>query len=151
MFKINKGGTLTGFIVLYCSYFNRISLLTDFENADSYLDWTIGVHGIYITFPHPSLLNSSSSEAPSPLSSRGTTPSLTAKHTFSATYLQDVIPEQGWDRIEAVNSAIHKAGWRGHISEDLRRSIRLRRYQSRKCTVGWDDYIQWRKKQELAS
>ncbi|KAJ2924975.1 hypothetical protein H1R20_g12161, partial [Candolleomyces eurysporus] len=125
-----------------------ISLLTDFEDGESYLDWTIGVHGIYITFPHPSLLPSSS-EAPSPLSSGGTAPPLKAKHTFSATYLPDVIPDQGWDKIEAVDSAIHKAGWSGRITEDLRRGIKLRRYQSRKCTVGWDDYIRWRKGQEL--
>ncbi|GAV99484.1 alport syndrome [Lentinula edodes] len=39
-----------------------VSLLTDFEDADSYLDWTIGVHGIYISFPHPSTLNSASSD-----------------------------------------------------------------------------------------
>lgn len=124
-----------------------ISLLTDFEDADSYLDWTIGVHGIYIKFPHPSLLTSPSSESPTPLTG-GSAPSLAAKHTFTATYLPDVIPDQGWNKIEAVDSAIQKAGWRGRITEDLRRSIKLRRYQSRKCTVGWDDYIQWRKEHE---
>jgi len=121
-----------------------ISLLTDFEQAESYLDWTIGVHGIYITFPHPSLIPSSS-EAPSPLSSSGNLPRLTSKQSFSATYLPDVIPEQGWDKVEAVDSAIQKAGWRGRITEDLRRSIKLERYQSRKCAVTWDEYFQWRK------
>ncbi|KAF6762834.1 alport syndrome [Ephemerocybe angulata] len=126
-----------------------ISLLTNFEDADSYLDWTIGVHGIYIKFPHPSLL-SPSSEAPTP-SSGGSAPSLASRHTFTATYLPDVIPDQGWDKIEAVDSAIHKAGWRGRITEDLRRSVKLRRYQSRKCTVGWDEYIQWRKEHEATS
>ncbi|TEB35546.1 alport syndrome [Coprinellus micaceus] len=128
-----------------------ISLLTDFEDAESYLDWTVGVHGIYITFPHPSLLSHTSSEAPSPASGTGTSPSITAKHTFSATYLPDVMPAQGWDKIEAVDSAIHKAGWRGRITEDLRRSIKLRRYQSRKCAVGWDEYIEWRKEHESTS
>ncbi|KAF8165097.1 alport syndrome [Crassisporium funariophilum] len=125
-----------------------ISLLTDFEQAESYLDWTIGVHGIYITFPHPSLIQSSSSEAPSPSSSSGNLPRVTSKQSFSATYLPDVIPEQGWDKIEAVDSAIHKAGWRGRITEDLRRSIKLQRYQSRVCAVKWDEYDQWRKERE---
>jgi len=123
-----------------------ISLLTDFENASSYLDWTIGVHGIYITFPHPSLLPSS--ETPSPFSSAPSLPRVTSRQKFTATYLPDVIPEQGWDKIEAVDSAIHKAGWRGRITEDLRRSITLERYQSSMCSVTWDQYIQWRKEHE---
>ncbi|KIM83924.1 hypothetical protein PILCRDRAFT_6788 [Piloderma croceum F 1598] len=124
-----------------------ISLLTDFEDASSYLDWTIGVHGIYITFSNPSLLPTStnSSGAPSPLSSSACLPRITSKQTFSATYLPDVVPEQGWDKIEAVDSAIHKAGWNGTITEDIRRSVKLRRYQSRKHTAGWDEYVAWRK------
>lgn len=124
-----------------------ISLLTDFEDADSYLDWTIGVHGIYITFPHPSLLTTASA-TPSPMSSYPYLPRLGSKQSFSATYLPDVIPEQGWDKIEAVDSAIHKAGWNGPITEDLRRSVKLRRYQSRLHTVGWDEYIAWRTEHE---
>jgi AMME syndrome candidate gene 1 protein len=124
-----------------------ISLLTDFEDASSYLDWTIGVHGIYITFSNPSLLPTStnSSGAPSPLSSSANLPRITSKQTFSATYLPDVVPEQGWDKIEAVDSAIHKAGWNGAITEDIRRSVKLRRYQSRKYTASWDEYVAWRK------
>jgi len=124
-----------------------VSLLTDFEDASSYLDWTIGVHGIHITFPHPSLLPmASNSGTPSPLSSSAHLPTtrFSSKHSFSATYLPDVIPDQGWDKIEAVDSAIHKAGWSGRITEDLRRNVKLRRYQSRKCTVVWDEYVQWR-------
>lgn len=111
------------------------------------MDWTIGVHGISITFPHPSLLGASSpaSGAPSPLSSSAYLPRVTSRRPFSACYLPDVIPEQGWDKIEAVDSAIQKAGWNGPITEDLRRSIRLRRYQSKTCTVGWDEYVEWRK------
>ncbi|KAK0503908.1 AMMECR1 domain-containing protein, partial [Armillaria luteobubalina] len=93
-----------------------ISLPTDFEHSDSYIDWTIGVHGIYITRR---------------LSRRPThMHRLCSQQSFSATYLPDVIPEQGWDKIEAVDSAIHKAGWNGRITEDLRRSVTLRRYPS---------------------
>ncbi|KAF9076532.1 AMMECR1 domain-containing protein [Rhodocollybia butyracea] len=130
-----------------------VSLLTDFEDADSYLDWTIGVHGIYISFPHPSTLLTSSSDsglgsgAPSPLSSSSYLPRITSKQTFTATYLPEVMPEQGWDKIDAIDSAIQKAGWNGSITEDIRRSIKLRRYQSRKYAVGWDEYVEWRKGQ----
>ncbi|KAJ7087175.1 AMMECR1 domain-containing protein [Mycena belliarum] len=125
-----------------------VSLLTDFEDADSYLDWTVGIHGISISFAHPSLLASSaSSGTPSPLSSSTYLPRVTSKQTFTATYLPDVIPEQGWDRIEAVDSAIQKAGWTGTITEDLRRSVKLRRYQSKMCVVGWEEYEEWREQQ----
>jgi len=124
-----------------------ISLLTDFEDATSYLDWTVGVHGIWLTFSHPSSLQSStapSSESPSPFSSSPFLPCLTSKQSFSATYLPDVMPDQGWDKLEAVDSAIRKAGWSGVITEDFRRSIKLRRYQSRKISVSWDDYVRWK-------
>ncbi|KXN86300.1 AMMECR1-like protein [Leucoagaricus sp. SymC.cos] len=104
-----------------------ISLLTDFEDAQSYLDWTIGVHGIQITFPHPSLISP----------------------TFSATYLPEVMPEQGWDKLDAIDSVIQKAGWNGVITEDLRRSIKLRRYKSKKCYVTWDEYWAWRQENEV--
>lgn len=130
---------------------HSVSLLTDFEQAESYLDWTIGTHGIQITFPHPSLVLSSpsSSETPSPFSSTFNLPRITSRQSFSATYLPDVIPEQGWDKVEAVDSAIHKAGWRGRITEDLRRSIKLQRYQSKTYTVTWNEYFHWRKEQEV--
>jgi AMMECR1 domain-containing protein len=121
-----------------------VSLLTNFEDAQSYLDWTIGVHGIHITFPHPSLLSPSSSGTPTPLSSTPNLPRLTSHRNFSATYLPEVMPEQEWDKLEAIDSAIQKAGWNGIITEDLRRSISLRRYQSKKCYVTWAEYWAWR-------
>ncbi|KAF9569434.1 alport syndrome [Agrocybe pediades] len=125
-----------------------VSLLTNFEIAESYLDWTIGVHGIHISFPYPDTSKTSSSEVPSPLSSTPNLPRVVSKQAFSSCYLPDVIPEQGWDKIEAIDSAIEKAGWRGRITEDLRRSITLERYQSSACSVTYDEYIQWRKENE---
>jgi len=131
-----------------------VSLLTDFEDASSYLDWTVGVHGILITFPHPSLITSSSqSSTPSPLSSSSYLPTtrFSSKQTFSATYLPDVIPDQGWDKVEAVDSAIQKAGWSGRITEDTRRSVKLRRYQSRVCNVTYEQYVAWRREHTASS
>lgn len=125
--------------------FHRISLLTDFENASSYLDWTVGVHGIHISFPNPSIYPSTDSSAPSPFSSSSFLPRFSSKQTLSATYLPDVMVEQGWDKIEAIDSAIRKADWNGAITEEIRRSVSLRRYQSRKCVVGWNEFVQWRK------
>ncbi|PSS37328.1 hypothetical protein PHLCEN_2v805 [Hermanssonia centrifuga] len=118
---------------------------SNFEDASSYLDWTVGAHGIYITFPHPSSIASESSSAPSPLSSSTFIPTRrTFRQTYNATYLPEIAPEQGWDKIETIDSAIRKAGWDGPITEDIRRSVKVRRYQSKKCTVGWSEYVQWR-------
>ncbi|KAH9991645.1 AMMECR1 domain-containing protein [Russula compacta] len=131
-----------------------VSLLTDFEDATSYLDWTIGTHGIQISFTPPPT-SPSASDAPSPLSSAVSLLSrplhssssflgTVARRTLSATYLPEVAPDQGWEHIDAIDSAIRKAGWNGRISEDLRRSVRVRRYQSRKCVVRWDEFVAWR-------
>ncbi|KAH7100601.1 AMMECR1 domain-containing protein [Auriculariales sp. MPI-PUGE-AT-0066] len=124
-----------------------VSLLVEFEDAESYLDWTVGVHGIYISFPHPSLLPlSSTSSVPSPLSSQQYLPStrVSSKRQLTATYLPQVMPEQGWSKVEAIDSAIRKAGWDGKITEEVRRSIHLRRYQSAMAEATWDEYVAWR-------
>lgn len=123
----------------------RISLLTDFEDAESYLDWTIGVHGIHISFPHPfySATVNDSSNTPLSLTPRPGGSGST-KRKYSACYLPDVMPAQGWTKLEAIDSAIRKSGWDGRISEELRRSIQLRRYQSSKCQVTWEEYTAWR-------
>ena len=138
-----------------------ISLLTDFEDAASYRDWTVGTHGIQITFTPPPT-SPPASDAPSPLSSavsllsrplasfssssahssHNTLPAI--RRALSATYLPEVAPDQGWGHIDAIDSAIRKAGWNGRISEDLRRAVRVRRYRSRKCVVGWDEFVAWR-------
>ena len=140
----------------------RISLLTDFEDATSYRDWTVGTHGIQITFTPPPT-SPPASDAPSPLSSavsllsrplasfsssssssHGVPTATTIRRALSATYLPEVAPDQGWGHIDAIDSAIRKAGWNDRISEDLRRAVRVRRYRSRKCVVGWDEFVAWR-------
>jgi hypothetical protein len=136
----------------------RISLLTDFEDATSYRDWTVGTHGIQITFTPPPT-SPPASDAPSPLSSAVSLLSrplasfssssshavpTTIRRALSATYLPEVAPDQGWGHIDAIDSAIRKAGWNDRISEDLRRAVRVRRYRSRKCVVGWDEFVAWR-------
>ncbi|KAI0260521.1 AMMECR1 domain-containing protein [Gloeopeniophorella convolvens] len=129
-----------------------VSLLTDFEDAASYLDWTPGTHGIQVSFAPPPARDAPPSDAPSPLASADALPlapparrpPAPARRTLSATYLPEVAPEQGWDRVEAVDSALRKAGWAGPIDEDLRRAARVRRYQSRRCVVGWDEFVAWR-------
>jgi hypothetical protein len=54
------------------------------------------------------------------------------------------MPAQGWSKLEAIDSAIRKSGWDGRINDELRRSVKLRRYQSSKAFATWDEYVDWR-------
>ncbi|KAG8715776.1 hypothetical protein FRC11_000071 [Ceratobasidium sp. 423] len=124
-----------------------VSLLTNFEDAESYLDWEVGTHGIYITLQLPIVPASSTDtpSAPSPISSSTSLPRLPSRQRrLTATYLPDVIPAQGWTKQEAVDSALRKAGFDGRITEDVRRAVKLRRYQSSICSARWEEYWAWR-------
>ena len=59
----------------------------------------------------------------------------------TATYLPEVPPEQGWDKIETIDSLLRKGGFKGAVTPQVRQSIRLVRYQSEKMTVGYSDYL----------
>lgn len=93
-----------------------VSLLTDFEEGDDYLDWEIGKHGIWIEF----------------INDHG--------HKRTATYLPEVIPDQGWTKVEAIDSLLRKGGYRGKIDDKVRKSIVLTRYQSSKNEVSFEEY-----------
>ena len=47
----------------------------------------------------------------------------------------------GWDKIQTIDSLLRKGGFKGTVTPDVRRSIRLVRYQSEKITVGYPDYL----------
>jgi AMMECR1 domain-containing protein len=100
-----------------------VSLLTPFEPARDPLDWTLGTHGIHITFHDPS-----------------------SGRRYSGTYLPDVAVEQGWTKEEAVRSLVRKAGWRGEVQVggELWRGIEMRTYRSEKCKRDWGDYVAWK-------
>jgi len=98
-----------------------VSLLTQFEEAKDYLDWEVGVHGIKIVFH-----NENGSKR-------------------SATFLPEVASEHGWDHIQTIDYLLRKAGFKGTITSEVRESIRLTRYQSEKITVGYKDYVAWKK------
>lgn len=94
-----------------------VSILTNYETADDYLDWEVGKHGIIIDFSEPN---------------SGT--------TRSATYLPEVASHEGWTNIQAIDSLIRKSGYTGSISSELRESIRLTRYQSSLFTMDFSQY-----------
>jgi len=93
-----------------------VSLLTNFEAENNYLDWEIGIHGIRIEF----------------YNERG--------HRKTATYLPEVAKEQGWTRIQTIDSLLKKAGYWKTITEDFRNTIKLTRYRSEKIILSYDEY-----------
>ncbi|KAI9626674.1 hypothetical protein KEM48_010269 [Puccinia striiformis f. sp. tritici PST-130] len=97
-----------------------VSLLHTFEDCATFTDWTIGPARSWVG------------------QKRG--------HMMSATYLPDVASEQGWTKIEAIDSAIRKAGWKGSITPALRSSLIVERYQSSKHTATYQDWSDWREK-----
>ncbi|XP_046146049.1 AMMECR1-like protein isoform X3 [Osmia lignaria lignaria] len=94
-----------------------VSILRHFEDGTDYLDWVVGVHGIRIEFHNE----------------KG--------NKRTATYLPDVAIEQGWNQIQTIDSLLHKGGYKGLVTPDIRRSLKLTRYQSEKVTVSYQDYM----------
>ncbi|KNC78789.1 hypothetical protein SARC_08791 [Sphaeroforma arctica JP610] len=95
-----------------------VSLLIDFEKVDDCMDWEIGIHGIWIEFKDH----------------------LGMKRT--ATYLPEVMSEQGWTRMEALESLLRKGGHVGRVSKALIKGITLTRYKSEKTSMTYGDYVQ---------
>ncbi|GAA6058189.1 hypothetical protein JCM3770_004087 [Rhodotorula araucariae] len=152
-----------------------VSLLTDFELCDDHLDWEVGIHGIYVEFANPALNlppSSAITRTPTPSSTATTrssgasTPttyrSLSAlpkldivvpraqnlrgvRAVLHATFLPEVAPAQGWSKVAAVDAAIRKAGFKGSVTEEMRRHARVSRYQSRKVKVDWNEWQRWRR------
>lgn len=103
------------------------------------MDWTLGTHGIRISFIY-----------------RG--------RRYGATFLPDVAVEQGWSKEETVESLMRKAGWDGGSSGVARRLLRTGsssshsakpweqvsdfrtvRYQGHKASADYEDWQEWRK------
>lgn len=108
--------TADDFSRLHCS----ISLLLDFEVADHYLDWQIGVHGIRIEFH-----NEKGSKK-------------------AATYLPEVSLEQGWNHIQTIDSLLRKGGFKGAITSETRTSVCLVRFQSEKIGISHTEYLSFK-------
>ena len=47
----------------------------------------------------------------------------------------------GWDKIQTIDSLLRKGGFKGQVTPEVRRSIRLVRYQSEKISVAYPDYL----------
>ncbi|ORX69046.1 AMME syndrome candidate gene 1 protein [Linderina pennispora] len=103
-----------------------VSLLTDFEEADDYLDWEIGKHGVWVEFRMPN------------------------GRRQTATFLPEIAEEQGWSKEKTVDQLLRKGGYEWTITREMRESVKLTRYQSKKAKLLYTDYIGMRQKLEEA-
>ena len=87
----------------------------------SYIYMQIGTHGIQIEFP----VNGSSK---------------------TATYLPEISHEQGWTKLQAIDSLLHKGGYRESVTEPYRQRIKLTRYQSEKSILCYDEYVRLKRR-----
>eukprot|EP00730_Choanoeca_flexa_P016316 TRINITY_DN7678_c0_g1_i1.p1 TRINITY_DN7678_c0_g1~~TRINITY_DN7678_c0_g1_i1.p1 ORF type:complete len:244 (+),score=20.70 TRINITY_DN7678_c0_g1_i1:88-819(+) len=111
-----------------------VSLLTNFEKRDSYLDWQVGTHGIWIEFELENGRTTTATYLPEVASEQGVYTSEGCIPSLDATV------NAGWDHLQAIDSLLKKGGYRAHITEDLRQSIRLTRYQSEKVKLNFADW-----------
>ncbi|KAJ2457993.1 hypothetical protein GGF42_002348 [Coemansia sp. RSA 2424] len=94
-----------------------VSLLTDFEDAEDYLDWDVGTHGVWIEFRNE----------------------WGRKET--ATFLPDIAKEQGWTKVKTIDQLLRKGGYELAITPEMRQSIKLTRYQSQKAHLSYGEYM----------
>lgn len=109
---------------LLSSLSNHVTLLTDFsQSSREPLDWTLGKHGIRISFTSHS-------------------------RRLGATYLPDVAKEQGWTKEETMVSLMRKAGWNGSSGSWMKtwREGRgeLITYEGKQVGLSYDEWREWR-------
>ena len=118
-----------------------LTLLANFEPCSDAMDWTLGTHGLRISFTWKS-------------------------RRHGATYLPDVAVEQGWNKEETVESLMKKAGWDGGYSHGVARRLlrgsgrgpeqqnskpwdevndfRVVRYTGLKSSATYSDWKEWK-------
>ncbi|KAJ1949080.1 hypothetical protein FBU59_001304 [Linderina macrospora] len=99
-----------------------VSLLTDFEEAEDYLDWEVGKHGVWAEFRMPS------------------------GRRQTATFLPEIAEEQGWSKERTVDQLLRKGGYELTITREMRESVKITRYQSKKARLSYSDYVGMRQK-----
>ena len=131
-----------------------VSLLRHFEQGSDYLDWEIGKHGIDIKFRLENGQLGSATFLPEVMVEHGnlfeflwlycsSTPALVLFGLFvSDVQLTHVSRRTGMTKVQAIDRLFRKGGYKGVITQELRESVKLTRYQSEKLTVSYEDYIE---------
>ncbi|KAK5135004.1 hypothetical protein LTR08_005664 [Meristemomyces frigidus] len=102
----------------------HVTLLTNFsEPTKDPMDWTLGTHGLRISFSHNG-------------------------RRYGSTYLPDVAKEQGWTKEETLVSLMRKAGWSGSNSGWARiwrdGKGELIRYEGKQIGLDYPEWREWR-------
>ena len=95
-----------------------VSLLYDFEKGKKWNQWTVGTHGIIISFKGDYY-----------------------NDYYSATFLPEVAEEQGWDVETTILHLIRKSGYRKQVTQELLDSIELTTYKTELGTITFDEYV----------
>jgi AMMECR1 domain-containing protein len=87
------------------------------------LSWTLGTHGIHITFQSPN-----------------------GHRKFKATYLPEIAIAQGWTKEETLVSLVKKSGYRGRVEMDspIWKEMKVEVYESLKGKKDWKDWTKWK-------
>ena len=64
----------------------------------------------------------------------------------TATYLPEIAGEQGWNKLQAIDSLLRKGGFKDVITEEFRQSVHVVRYQSEKCILSYEEYCRFRRR-----
>ena len=110
-----------------------VSILCQFEDGEDWSDWDLGTHGIRIEWFSERGNRKTATFLPEvPLSQ---------VWTVSGCDNSNFRLSQGWDKTRTIDSLLRKGGFKGVVTPDVRRSIRLVRYQSEMITVTYQDYV----------
>lgn len=63
---------------------------------------------------------------------------------YQATYLPEVMIEQRWNKYEAISSVLRKGGFKGKITDQVRRNLQVTRYQSARGAMTYNQYLKWK-------
>ncbi|VVT56937.1 uncharacterized protein SAPINGB_P005424 [Magnusiomyces paraingens] len=98
-----------------------VTLLDNFEKAKDPLDWTVGKHGIIVSFS-------------------------LRKRNYHATFLPDVMTEQGWTKEEAISQCMRKAGLHSFDRPEDISDLEVERYTGEKSSLTYSEFLEYSKK-----
>lgn len=90
-----------------------VTLLQNFKDAEDAYDWTLGKHGIRISFKHGGI-------------------------SYGATFLPEVAIEQNWNKEETLRHLVYKAGY--NFDSINVKDIKLVKYEGIKSVINYTDY-----------
>ena len=87
-------------------------MLVNFKEKEDHFDWIIGEHGVRLQMVYK-------------------------KKQYEATFLPEVMIEEGWDKLETMNQLLEKAEFTYGDYSKVKSKIKIITYESRKCTLSF--------------